>query len=180
MKPPKIAASHYSKRWRLWANPAQKIGEPEGSPSTATQIRWWLEVELQSKLNVTMLVRLAGDRRYTLLCGDDVEGRNVGVRDLDVVVGVVEHVVHLKPELEVEALSQLKVLRYNRVERPIDRSTVRVTTSHRQAAARVNCSVDGACAAEDDLVRYFQRVSRSKRLAEAGIDRKIHVQEVIC
>ena len=42
----------------------KKIGEPEGSPSTATQIRW-LEVELQAKLNIAMLVRLSGYRGVT-------------------------------------------------------------------------------------------------------------------
>ena len=33
----------------------KKIGEPEGSPSTATQIRW-LEVQLQAELDVAALL----------------------------------------------------------------------------------------------------------------------------
>src|SRR5215831_13969482 len=138
-----------------------------------------LEVKLQSKLNVTMLVGSTGDRRHTLLCGNKVEGRDVRVRDLDIVVGVVEHVIHLEPELEVEALGQLEGLRYDRVERPVVRSPVRVTTTHRQSAAGMNSGINRVRTAEDDLVRYLQRVSRSKRLADAGINRKRLVQEVI-
>src|ERR1039457_1707769 len=87
--------------------PTQKNGEPEGSPSTTSQIDKG-EVELQPKLDVAPLGRLRAVRN-TLL---GTNGRHactlldVEVSSRDVVVAVVEGVVELAAELHVEPLRQ--------------------------------------------------------------------------
>src|SRR5450755_2375616 len=141
------------------ADVGTKKGEPEGSPSTASQISE-LEVKLQSELNVAVFVRVSGN--HALLRRDRIERRHVSVVCGHVVVAVVERVVEFATELEVEAFSQFERLRHYDVESPVRGTVPRVALCRSYATAAVLPQIVGSgSAAENLLVRHFQGVANA-------------------